>query len=432
MRDQPSSPAWPSRLFRRQLAYLMTALAVVAIFWAITGQAPSLAATLIYSFVLANLIAFALENFWLPSGWRARHWAVLLYIALLLVVIPVAVMLATAIVFVLIPPAPPSSASWTFFWAFLMTGWKFPAVASAIYGGGYVAHIVSRTRLEDRNRELQHTLASGLAERELDAAELKQAREIQRNLLPKEIPQLPEFQITGVWEPAKLVGGDYYDVIQLGKDRLGICIADVVGKGISAALLMANIQASVRAFASETASTSQVCDRINSVLCANIAPGKFVTLFYGLLDASTHTLHYTNAGHLRPILLTENGSVRRLENDGALLGVFADWKYEDSSVELHAGDLLLLFTDGITEAMSPAGSEFGEDRLIAAVSEAPWQFLDDLQSHILDAVKNFSHNHMSDDATLVLLAAPRAAAGEIEPEPGRVRAGQRSIQYAEV
>jgi serine phosphatase RsbU (regulator of sigma subunit) len=103
-------------------------------------------------------------------------------------------------------------------------------VASAIYGAGYLAHIVNRNRLEDRNRELQLTIALGAAERELDAAELRHAREIQTDLLPKEIPQLPQFQITGVWEPAKLVGGDYYDVIQLSRDKVGICIADVVGK----------------------------------------------------------------------------------------------------------------------------------------------------------------------------------------------------------
>ena len=103
--------------------------------------------------------------------------------------------------------------------------------------------------------------------------------------MPKELPQLTEFEVAGAWEPAQVVGGDYYDVIRLGKDKLAICIADVVGKGVSAALLMANVQASVRAFAAETASPAYVCSRINSVLCANIAAGKFVTLFYGVRAA---------------------------------------------------------------------------------------------------------------------------------------------------
>jgi len=402
-----STPAWLLRLTRRQLTYLLTAVAVVGIFWAITGRGPSLAATFIYSFVLGNLTAFAIDYVKIPYAWRQAPTSVFVYIGLLAIVVPIAVIIATTIVYVAVPPVSLPPAPRDSVWVFLKHAWRFPSVASVIYGAGYVAHIVNRNRLEDRNRELQLTIASGVAERELDAAELRQAREIQTDLLPKEIPQLPQFQITGVWEPAKLVGGDYYDVIQLSRDKVGICIADVVGKGISAALLMANLQASLRAFASETASPAQVCGRINSVLCANVAPGKFATLFYGVLDANTHILRYTNAGHLRPILIGDNGFVHHLENGGALLGVFADWRYKESSVELRAGDLLVLFTDGITEAMSPDGTEFGEDRLITAVTGAPSQPLADLQSQVLAAVKNFCNNHMSDDATLVLLAAAR-------------------------
>lgn len=406
-------PEWLPRFLRRQMTYLLTALAVVAIFWAITGQGPSLAATLIYSFVLGNVTGFTLETVHTP--WPASRWSLVFYFAVLLFVIPAAVALATAVVFVAVPPIPLSSASWPDFWQFLMAGWKFPLVATAIYGGGYIAYLANRNRLEGHNRQLEQTIAVAAAERELDAAELRQAREIQRNLLPKEIPQLAEFHIAGIWEPAKLVGGDYYDVIPLARDRVGICIADVVGKGISAALLMANIQASLRAFASEAASPARVCSRINSVLCTNLAAGKFATLFYGLLDAPTRTLRYTNAGHLRPILIAQDGRVRRLENGGALLGVFADWKYAESCVSLQPGDLLLLFTDGITEAMSPEGSEFGEDRLLSLVAGASWQTLEDLQSQVLDQVKAFSNHHLSDDATLLLLSLPCIAAGVGEP-----------------
>ncbi len=130
-----------------------------------------------------------------------------------------------------------------------------------------------------------------MAERELQEEELNRAREIQQALLPKEIPQIEGFEVARTWEPARIVGGDYFDVIRLGQRKLGICIADVVGKSVPAALLMANVQATVRAFASESASPSWLCSRVNSVLCANIASEKFVTLFYGVLDTERNTLH---------------------------------------------------------------------------------------------------------------------------------------------
>jgi phosphoserine phosphatase RsbU/P len=164
----------------------------------------------------------------------------------------------------------------------------------------------------------------------------------------------------------------------------------------------------MRAFASESALPSQVCSQINSVLCSNIAPGKFVTLFYGVLDGLNRTLQFTNAGHVQPLLIREGSATQRLENDGALLGVFPDWKYKDSTVELQTGDLVLLFTDGITEAMASDGREFGEERLIGTATNLSAGPLDDLQRGIVEQVKHFCNSHMSDDATLLLIAALRA------------------------
>jgi sigma-B regulation protein RsbU (phosphoserine phosphatase) len=126
---------------------------------------------------------------------------------------------------------------------------------------------------------LLKTVERGSAQLEMQEQELQRAREIQQSLLPKEIPQLPGFQVAGAWLPARTVGGDYYDVMRLGENKIGVCIADVVGKGVSAALLMANVQATVRAFARESESPAWVCDRVNKVLCGNIADGKFVTFF---------------------------------------------------------------------------------------------------------------------------------------------------------
>ena len=388
------------RFLRLQLLYLAIAAGVYAIFWAATGQGPSLSVTLIYSFLLGNLTTLAMEHMGSPGVARESSWYWPLNLALLLAVTSVAVTFSSLVVF-LVSGTPGT------FKQFLASGWKFPTVANLIFGLVFFIHQATRCRLEERNRQLQRTIEQGTAERDLDAAELKQAREIQQGLLPKELPQLTEFQIAGAWEPARLVGGDYYDVIRLAKDKLGICIADVVGKGISAALLMANVQASVRAFASETASPSYVCSRINSVLCENLATGKFVTLFYGVLDASSRMLQYTNAGHLRPILMGSDGSVKHLENGGALLGVFPDWKYEVSTVELCPGDMLMLFTDGITEVMDPNGEEFGEERLIQAARNTGEQSIEDLKTQLLGSAQGFCDFRMQDDATLVLIAASR-------------------------
>jgi sigma-B regulation protein RsbU (phosphoserine phosphatase) len=412
------------RLLRLQLLYLAIAAGVYAIFWAVTGQGPSLSVTLIYSFFLGNFTMLTMENMWIPRSARESSWYWPLNLVLLLVVTSVAVTLSTLVVFLV------SGDTQGDFKHYLSTGWKFPAVANMILGMAFFIYQATKCRLEERNRQLERTVELGAAERELDAAELKQAREIQEGLLPKELPQLTEFEIAGAWEPARLVGGDYYDVIRLGKDKLAICIADVVGKGISAALLMANVQASVRAFASETVSPSYVCSRINSVLCANLASGKFVTLFYGVLDASSRILQYTNAGHLRPILIGYDGKLKHLENGGALLGVFPDWKYEDSTVELDPGDLFMAFTDGITEAMDPDGEEFGEERLIQVARNTAEQSIEDLKAQLLGSVQEFCNFRMRDDATLILIAASRV--GPEQRKPALINFQNKAIELAGV
>jgi sigma-B regulation protein RsbU (phosphoserine phosphatase) len=201
------------------------------------------------------------------------------------------------------------------------------------------------------------------------------------------------------------VGGDDFDVMKLSDSKVAICVADVVGKSVSAALLMANVQASVRDFASDSTPPSWSCSRVNAVLCNNIASGKFVTLFYGVLDAERRVLEYTNAGHLRPILISEAGSVKQLENGDALLGVFPEWKYEDSSVRLFSGDRLLLYTDGITGAARTDGEEFGEDRLIFTTKTMITEKPSALQAHLLSDVKRFCDSQLQDDATLLVVAA---------------------------
>ena len=232
--------------------------------------------------------------------------------------------------------------------------------------------------------------------------ELAIAREIQESLLPKEIPQVVGFEVATAWRPARAVGGDYFDVLRLDERRLAVCIADVVGKGMSAALLMANVQATVRAFAHDSESPASVCSRVNSVLCENIAIGKFVTFFYGILDAEKHSLQYCDAGHPYPILVSSN-SVQQLRSGGAVLGVFPEWKYEDSAVTLHSADKLLLFTDGISEAVGRGGEEFGEDKLAALASSQLSGSVSEMNKQVLDQVTDFCGGHFQDDATVLVI-----------------------------
>lgn len=262
-----------------------------------------------------------------------------------------------------------------------------------------------RERLESKNRELQQKVELEVAERELHEQELEQAREIQQSLLPKHIPQLPGFAIDGAWEPARLVGGDYFDVIRLSETKLGICIADVVGKGVSAALLMANVQASVRAFATESTSPSVLCARVNSVLCSSISPGKFVTFFYGVLDSERRVLEYTNAGHLHPVVLRAGGDVQELTNGGAVLGVFPEWQYRDARLQFRGGDRLLMFTDGITEAAVPGGEEFGDQRLVESARKYAGRVTEEIKEFLMADLKQFCAFQLQDDATLVVVSA---------------------------
>jgi sigma-B regulation protein RsbU (phosphoserine phosphatase) len=397
-------------------------LASWLIFWAVGNPVRSLPDLFIYVLTQVNLTVVLLHplNFFYHDE-RVRYYWPLNVISILVVNCVIVVASAAVIYHV-------DGLNFPFI-NFLHQTWKFPFVANLIFAFAYQAYKVTTRRLRRRNQQLQHEIEVETAQREVEAEELKQARDIQRGLLPKQIPQLPDFAIAGAWEPARVVGGDYYDVIRLSKDKVAICIADVAGKGISAALLMANVQAAVRAFASEYALPSKVCAQINSVLYTNTAPEKFATLFYGVLDARTSTLQYTNAGHPRPLLLHRSGATTHLENGGALLGVFPDWMFEDSVVELEPGDLLLMFTDGITEATDPAGEEFGEERVIAALDTEHHRSLDSLQSDLLAQVKNFCKSQLSDDATLLTVAAT-GMLREKKPALVRDKNADELISYA--
>ena len=386
------------RFARRQELYIAIAVAIYAGLWA-AGKSAGIGVTLIYTLSLCNFIAFIQDHlkFLYQHKRPIASWAI--YVGLLLLISVLGVAVVNVILY------PWEKVPGQTLWQFLSTGWKFPFMATMIVGVSSQLYRRMRERLEIRNRELELEVELVAAARELQDRELEQAREIQQSLLPKQIPQLAGFEIDGIWEPARVVGGDYFDVIQLSDTKLGICIADVVGKSVSAALLMANVQASVRAFASESTSPASLCSRVNSVLCASISTGKFVTFFYGVLDAERGSFEYTNAGHPRPILLRAGGDVQELTSGGAVLGVFPEWHYRDSQLQFHAGDRLLLFTDGITEAARAGDEEFGEQRLIEAARRSVKKSTAEVKASLLEEVKQFCSFQLQDDATLLVLSA---------------------------
>jgi sigma-B regulation protein RsbU (phosphoserine phosphatase) len=257
-------------------------------------------------------------------------------------------------------------------------------------------------KLRERNELLQQTVEKGTIALQQQEEELKRAREIQQMLLPNTLPQLSGAQVSAAWQPAREVGGDYFDVIQLDHNRIGICVGDVAGKGITAALLMANLQASFRAFATADATPQVVCTKLNKFLCANIASGKFVTFFYAIFDAESKTLTFENAGHSPGWLMRASGPVESLRGGGAVLGALPDWAYQDYTVQLDRGDKLLLSTDGITEAENPGLEEFGEQRLVEAAGGRDASALD-TQRAVMQQVTAFCNGSFRDDATLLVL-----------------------------
>ena len=396
-------------------------LASWLIFWAVENPVTNIRDLFLYVLTQVNLSVLLLHplKFLYEDRSSRYHWPI--HVLAILVVNCLVVLASAAVIYRVDALNNP-------FLEFLRHSWKFPFVANLVFAFSYELYKVSTRRLRRHNQLLQRTIEVEIAGREADAIELQRAREIQENLLPKSIPQIPGFQIAGTWEPARAVGGDYYDVIPLSDSKAALCIADVSGKGISAALLMANVQAAVRAFATESVSPAEVCGRLNSVLCTNTAIDKFVTLFYGVLDAKNGVLQFTNAGHLPPIVVSEEGRVARLENDGALLGIFPEWQYEVSTVPLATGDTLVLFTDGITEAEGADGEEFGEERLTDWLVSSRHLRSDILQLRLLDEVKKFSNRALADDATLIVASANSFATEPVQQTVGRTQLSYSGVQ----
>jgi len=264
---------------------------------------------------------------------------------------------------------------------------------------------LGRERRESRRRAAEELRAreEALLHLQEQEREVAEAKAIQEKLLPREIPQMAGYEIASAWQSAGVVGGDYFDILPLSEETLVLCIADVSGKGMPAALLMSNLQAAVRGLSSLSLAPNLLCSRLNSIVYRNTDSDRFITFFYAQLEGATRRLTYVNAGHNAPFVVRSDGSHERLREGGAVLGVFATRNYEMGSAQLSPGDRVILFTDGVTEACNPAGEEFGEARLLCLLQEQHSLSADGLQAKILAAVAEFSGGRWQDDATLVVL-----------------------------
>jgi phosphoserine phosphatase RsbU/P len=265
---------------------------------------------------------------------------------------------------------------------------------------------LGRERRESRRRAGQERQARQemLVQLQRQEQEIADARAIQQGLLPKEIPQLPGYEIASAWQSALTVGGDYFDILPFGEEAVGLCIADVAGKGLSAALLMSNLQAAVRGLASVSLPPDGLCSRLNALLCRNMTSDRFITFFYAQLDGPTRLFRYASAGHNAPFLLRSDGTHQRLREGGGVLGVFPNQKFDMGTEQLVPGDRVILYTDGVTEANNPEGDEFGEARLLGLLEQNRACCAEELQKIILEAVAAFCDSHWRDDVTLLVLA----------------------------
>ncbi len=236
-------------------------------------------------------------------------------------------------------------------------------------------------------------------------AELSFARQVQQALFPRRLPENGGLEFSAICIPASAVSGDYYDVYQLPDGRLVLAIADISGKGVSAAILMANLQALLRVVGGTCPSPGAVCNKLNSHLHEVTGAYWFATFFYAEWHPSERRLSYANAGHNNP-LLAGAAPIRSLDHGGIPLGILPSYEYETGEVTLQPGDLMVLYSDGITEAGARDGEEFGEARLLSLINANRQRPLGEIQDHILRAVRAWTGDEVEDDITLVLARVP--------------------------
>jgi phosphoserine phosphatase RsbU/P len=281
-----------------------------------------------------------------------------------------------------------------------------------------LSSVALQTGLAIENSALVHHLAQESAQRQRIDREIEIARQVQERLLPQIYPLVKGIDFAGYSRTAQEVGGDYYDFIALDNGKLGIAIGDVSGKGISSALLMASIRAALHGLTfSGTLSLARLIEGLNRIIFDSSTSNRFVTFFFGEYDPSSRTLDYVNAGHNAPVLLRPKAPgldsfcspdspcmVQRLETGGPVLGIFTDVQYEQGQLQLQPYDVLIGYTDGISEAMTTDYEEWGEERLIAAAKMNTHRAAQDIVTAVVRCTDRFTAGaEQNDDLSLVVL-----------------------------
>jgi sigma-B regulation protein RsbU (phosphoserine phosphatase) len=268
--------------------------------------------------------------------------------------------------------------------------------------------VAAQTGLALENAHLTESIRREVASRERLNRELEIARDVQQRLFPQKLPQVNGLDFAGYCRPAQGVGGDYYDFIHLANGSLGIAVGDVSGKGIAAALMMASLQASLRGQTIKPCETlCEMIRHINSLVYEASAASRYATFFYAQYNPECRKLRYVNAGHNPPMLRRQSSNgyqFLRLEEGGTVIGLFPDFPYKEAEIELQSGDILVAYTDGISEAMNHADEEFDEERLMDAIRTCPDRSAANISNYIMEKVDAFTAGaDQHDDMTIVVV-----------------------------
>lgn len=263
--------------------------------------------------------------------------------------------------------------------------------------------VASQAGVALENLRLAEDIAERLEAERNALREMDIARQVQSKLFPQSVPHMKTLEIAGTCTQTRAVGGDYYDYVELGPGHLGLVVADVAGKGISAALLMANLQANLRSqYALALENLPLLLKRVNHLFYENTEPSHYTTMFFGCYDDDSRRLVYANCGHCPPLLLRNNGSSQQLSATATVLGLFPEWECSISEAQLQPGDILALYSDGVTEASNAAEEEFGDSRLQQVIQSNKNLPLTDMLAKLLEDLFRFSAGKQSDDVTVIL------------------------------
>ncbi len=256
------------------------------------------------------------------------------------------------------------------------------------------------------NAQLHHDLL----EKERLEREMALARGIQRSLLPETAPVIPGFDLAVLNEPCFEVGGDYYDFLSLGQNTLLVVIADVEGKGISSAMVMSNLQATLRALVLHLHSLNDIAESVNKMILHDTRGEKYMTMFMGLIDTRRKAIHYINCGHVPPVIVRPGSEPIELTEGGMVIGLFENVQFERGHIKFQPGDVLVLCTDGISEAMNPQSEEFGMDRIVTSVSQVMDRKAKEIVVKVCDDVTEYSKGgtHMDDKVMLAIKVGDEA------------------------